>query len=77
MSTGHPRHQLRVFSIRARHGNGPIRTVKITTQTEHDAILRAGVELARSYPSTDADATSWMLIRIQDPAPAYSMPDGN
>lgn len=75
---GHPRHQLREFTVSYRRStNGHVSSVKVTAQTEHDAILRAGITLAARYgPVKDAAkwAAEFIVTGVKDPAPATWTP---
>jgi len=70
---GHPRHQLREFTVSYRRtANNHASTCKVTAQTEHDAIFRAGIILAARYRAVQ-DATGWAaqftVTGVKDPAP--------
>lgn len=70
---GHPRHQLRRFRVAASHGTDPgSLRLGVEAQTEHDAILRAGMELNRRYP--ESDPARWRVAAVTDPAPATWTP---
>lgn len=64
---GHPRHQLRQFTVTVRHRNERPRPVQVTAQTERDAILRAGMTLARQGGFTNT--LEFTVTGVQDPAP--------
>lgn len=70
---GHPRHQLRTFTVTARRSNERARTIRVTAQTERDALLRAGLALAgeTAYP----DPGEWRVTGVTDPAPYTWCPD--
>lgn len=73
---GHPRHQLRPFTVNVRHGSDRARPVHVIAQTEHDAILRAGHALARLWPGKDP--AGWAVTSVRDPAPFTWIPgEGN
>ena len=69
---GHPAHQLRRFTVTARRGSERARTVRVTAQTERDAIFRAGLILAgqTAYP----DPAEWYVTAIRDQAPRVWIP---
>lgn len=70
---GHPRHQLREFTVTVRKTGSRAGKLHVTAQTERDAILRAGLALARRHPGTDASL--WHVTGTEDPAPfAWSPP---
>ena len=69
---GHPRHQLRPFTVSVRKYGSRASRLNVNAYTERDAILRAGLALARKYPGTDAD--QWMVTGVTDPAPATWIP---
>lgn len=69
---GHPRHQIRTFTVGVRKAGSRAGRLHVTAQTERDAILRAGLALARRHPGTDAD--QWMVTGVTDPAPATWSP---
>jgi hypothetical protein len=54
-------------------GGGRVR-LTVEAQTEHDAILRAGIELGRRHPDTDPDL--WHIGPVTDPAPYTWTPEG-
>jgi len=66
---GHPRHQLRPFTVtvRNRRERGRPELVIVTAQTERDAILRAGLTLAERHPG--AEPGDWYVGQVTDPAP--------
>lgn len=70
---GHPRHQIREFTVSYRRtANGHVSSVKVTAQTERDAIFRAGMLLAARYrPVQDAGgwADQFIVTGVKDPAP--------
>ena len=65
--TGHRAHQMRPFRVAASHGADPgsVR-LRVHAQTAHDALLRAGMELARRYPGSDP--AQWIVTGLTDPA---------
>lgn len=75
MSQGHPRHQLREFTVSYRRStNGHVSSCKVMAQTEHDAIFRAGMILAARYRAHQpGTATAWasefIVTGVKDPAP--------
>ena len=73
-SQGHPRHQLRGFTVTVRKTGSRAASLHVTAQTERDAILRAGITLARRHPGTDASL--WIITGVQDPAPFDWIPPG-
>jgi hypothetical protein len=72
--SGHPRHQVRPFRVQASYARDPgaVR-LAVVAQTEHDALLRAGLELARRYPGSDP--ALWVVRGVTDPAPATWSPE--
>lgn len=64
---GHPRHQVRQFTITVRRTGQRAGRLHVPAQTERDALLRAGMALARRHPG--ADMTQWTVAGIQNPAP--------
>lgn len=71
--SGHPRHQLRDFTVTVRRTGQRAGRLHVRAQTERDAILRAGLALARRYPGTDAEL--WTVTGVHDPAPFAWSPD--
>lgn len=69
---GHPRHQLRMFTVTVRRAGQRPGKLHVAAQTERDAILRAGLGLARRYPAASADL--WSVTGVTDPAPATWSP---
>lgn len=70
---GHPRHQLRKFTVTLREADSGARQVhRVTAQTEHDAIFRAGVATGQRHPDTDLN--HWHVTGVHDPAPATWTP---
>jgi hypothetical protein len=65
---GHPRHQMRDFTVTVRRAGQKPGRLHVRAQAEHDAILRAGMALARRHP--DTDMTQWIVTGVEDPAPA-------
>lgn len=70
---GHPRHQLREFTVQVRYySERGTSAIKVTAQTKHDALLRVGIALANTRPGTDP--AGWIVIGITDPAPVTWTP---
>ena len=69
---GHPRHQLRMFTVTVRRAGQRAVKLHVPAQTERDAILRAGLGLARRYPAASADL--WSVTGVTDPAPVTWSP---
>ena len=63
----HPRHQMREFTVYLKQGSDRAIPVKVTAQTEHDAILRAGLRFAAEHPLIAGAA--WHVRSVHDPAP--------
>lgn len=72
---GHPRHQLRSFTVTARRSNGRAERVEVRAQTEHDALLRAGIVLGERFEG-DAAPGAWIVTGVHDPAPLTWTPEG-
>lgn len=72
MATGHPRHQIREFTITVKHSTGLPYKLRVKAQTEHDALLRAGLELATHTLSTEDG--QWIVTGVHDPAPTTYVP---
>ena len=64
--TGHPAHQMRPFRVAASHGAAPgsVR-LRVHAQTAHDALLRAGMGLARR---TRLRPAQWIVTGLTVPA---------
>ena len=71
---GHPRHQLRMFTVTVRRAGQRPGKMHVPAQTGRDAILRAGMALARRYPAASADL--WSVTSVDDPAPSAWSPPG-
>ena len=63
---GRPRHQVREFTVYLKQGNDLPIPVKVTAQTEHDAILRAGLRFAAEHPLIAG--AGWHVRSVHDPA---------
>lgn len=63
---GHPAHQRREFTITARSAGNNAKTVRVVAQTEHDAVLRAGMLIASQFRGIDPG--QWITTSIHDPA---------
>ena len=68
---GHPRHQLREFTVTVRHSTSGRIKVRVMAQTGRDAILRAGIALTQD----DHVGLHWTVLQVQDPAPSDWCPD--
>jgi hypothetical protein len=70
---GHPRHQLRRFTVRVRNRHSDrSEQVTATAQVVSDAILRAGLTLAERHPGTEL--ADWTVAGVRDPAPFTWIP---
>ena len=70
MPPGHPRHQLREFTVTVRHAESGNIKVWVLAQTRDDAILRAGLALAQE----GHEGLHWIVRSVHDPAPADYIP---
>ena len=73
MPEGHPRHQMRTFTVKVRGRNQHPITLPIEAQTEHDALLRAGIRLV-AFPRGTCDPADWIVTLVTDPAPLIYTP---
>jgi hypothetical protein len=64
---GHPAHQMRPFTVTVRRNDYPPMQVRVTAQTQDDAVLRAGMILAAGGAARLA--AEWIVIGVEDPAP--------
>jgi hypothetical protein len=67
-ATGHPKHQKRPFEVTLRNSADQTRTTTVEAQTEHDAVLRAGMTLAYRFVKRD-NPENWIVVKVHDPAP--------
>jgi hypothetical protein len=70
MPTGHPRHQLREFTVTVRHAESGNIKVRVMAQTKSDAILRAGLALGADHHP----GSHWIVRSVHDPAPRDYIP---
>jgi len=74
---GHPRHQLRQFTVTVRCAGQRPEKLHVQAQTEPDAILQAGMDLTRRHPDADPAnwiTANWIVTGITDPAPFTWIP---
>jgi hypothetical protein len=66
---GHPAHP-RTFTVTANRSSGPEQTVRVTAETETDALFRGGMILARGRRPGDGPVPAeWVVTGVHDPAP--------